>query len=171
MPGDCSWLSGLWQALTAISSFQLHTNFLGGSQKKILFRSFPPLFPRVPPVPFPASLSWELWPRMGAHRGVWWRNPQRGVGHLDAPRGETSPGKEHPSFCDPGHVWAQVCLSADPPAVTETRRDHCRYFMKSVRGSFSVAQPESRAFTALSLIFSFFPPSSFYIIQSKSDSL
>lgn len=62
-------------------------------------------------------------------------------------------------------------MAADPAAVTETRGDHCGYFMKSVRGSFSVAQPERRAFTALSLIFSFFPPSSFYIIQSKSDSL
>lgn len=51
VPGDCSWLSGLWQALTAISSFQLHTNFLRGAQKKILFRSFFPLFRRVPPFP------------------------------------------------------------------------------------------------------------------------
>lgn len=44
VPGDCSRLSGLWQALTAISSFLLCTNFLGGAQKKILFHSFFPSF-------------------------------------------------------------------------------------------------------------------------------
>lgn len=75
VPGDCSWLSGLWQALTAISSFQLHTNFLGGAQKKILFRSFFPLFLCVPPVPLSCLPFLGALDQDGAHRGVWWRNP------------------------------------------------------------------------------------------------
>lgn len=39
-PGDCSQLSGFWQALTAISFFLLPSKFLREAQKKILSHSF-----------------------------------------------------------------------------------------------------------------------------------
>lgn len=164
VPGDCSRLSGLWQALTAISSFLLRTNSLRGAQKKILFPSFPLpslclSFPSALPLPLSALLQ----------EGSVGRNSQQSTREAL------------------GHCWERKCLLGgstlalvihavfvpidDPPAAREKGRDRCGYFMKKARGSFSALSAERRAFTALCLIFSFFPPSSFYIIQSKSDSL
>lgn len=169
VPGDCRPLSGLWQALTAISSFLLRTNFLRG--RKHFFVPLLSLCPSFSPSLHLASHLQDLCHRKSPHWGGWWRNPEEGVGCLDATRRGSISWEEAPRLLLFMPCLDHLCIAADTPAVTGKRRDHCGYFMKSVRGSFSVAEAESGAFTALSLIFSFFPPSSFYIIQSKSDIL
>lgn len=50
-PGDCSQLSGLWQALTAISSFLLPSKFLGEAQKENTFSFLFLFFLYVSPFP------------------------------------------------------------------------------------------------------------------------
>lgn len=64
-----------WQQ-SAPSSFTLI--FLGELGRKYFFIHFPLSFCVSLLSRFPVSLFWELWPRMGAHRRVWWRNPQWG---------------------------------------------------------------------------------------------
>lgn len=94
VPGDCSRLSGLWQALTAISSFLLCTNFLRGAQKKILFLHFPS--------PSRASPSPLLCP-CSAPRRICGENltAKHMGGTGTSPGEEMSSGREHSGSCYP----------------------------------------------------------------------
>lgn len=105
VPGDCSWLSGLWQALTAISSFQLHTNFLRGAQKKILFRSFSPLFLHVPPFPLSCLPSLGALPQDGDTQGSLVEKPAVRCGEFGCIQGGNISREEAPQL-----LFPRLCL-------------------------------------------------------------